>query len=146
MNKIDMYTYLCYASIVLCLLCLVIAVVLFFYYDMRSVIGYLTGHSAKKEIRMIEEKAADRKKPGKSNMYPGKLEEKKVSVSLEKKVPVSSVKKVPVSPEKKTEPERTEELKGIVKSKDAYDETTTLSQIAFVIERERLVIHTEEII
>ncbi len=58
MNRIELYTYLCYACLALCILCLGTAAALFFYYDIRSVAGYLSGSSARKGIKELEAETA----------------------------------------------------------------------------------------
>lgn len=53
-RKISLYHNLFLVCLVLCILCLILAIVLFFVLDMRSVIGYLTGRRAKKQIQALE--------------------------------------------------------------------------------------------
>lgn len=57
-GRISLYHNLFLVCLTLGVLCLVLAVVLFFVLDMRSVIGYLTGRSARKQIQALEESNA----------------------------------------------------------------------------------------
>ncbi len=59
--KIELYHRLFLVCLGLAILCLVLAIVLFFVLDIRTVLGYLTGRSAKKKIRELE---ADNAKSG----------------------------------------------------------------------------------
>lgn len=137
MNKIELYTYLCYVSFALCILCLVVAAVLFFYYDMRSVIGYLTGRSAKKKIQELEEEtAASAKLPHKTA----------VSEKQKKETETEQVSVTEPCADETEALNETEEMKKIVSVEKDFDETTALRQITFVIKRELLVIHTDETI
>ena len=54
-EKIELYHNLFIGSLFLCIICLVLSVVLFFVLDIREVIGYLTGRSARKKIKEMEE-------------------------------------------------------------------------------------------
>lgn len=62
-GKIELYHTLDSGCLGLSALCLILAVVLFFVLDIRSVLGYLTGRQAKKKIRELEA----------SNAYSGRL-------------------------------------------------------------------------
>lgn len=53
-GKIQLYHSLYLGCLCLAFLCLILAVVLFFVLDIRSVLGYLTGRQAKKKIRELE--------------------------------------------------------------------------------------------
>lgn len=53
-GKISLYHNLFLGCLVLALICLVIAIVLFFLLDIRSTLGYLTGRRAKKKIKELE--------------------------------------------------------------------------------------------
>ncbi|MCD8195645.1 MAG: hypothetical protein LUE24_00490 [Lachnospiraceae bacterium] len=59
--RIELYHRLFLVCLGLAILCLVLAIVLFFVLDIRTVLGYLTGRSAKKKIRELE---ADNAKSG----------------------------------------------------------------------------------
>lgn len=54
-GRIGLYHNLFLNCLVLALICLVLAVVLFFVLDIRSTLGYLTGRRAKKKIEELEE-------------------------------------------------------------------------------------------
>lgn len=54
-EKIELYHNLFMGSLFLCIIFLVLAVVLFFVLDIRDVLGYLTGRSARKKIKEMEE-------------------------------------------------------------------------------------------
>lgn len=57
-GRIGLYHNLFLSCLVLALICLVLAVVLFFVLDIRSTLGYLTGRRAKKKIKELEEATA----------------------------------------------------------------------------------------
>lgn len=133
MNRIELYTYLYYICLVLCIFCLAAAAVLFFYYDIRSVIGYLTGRSARKEIRELEEGTAVSERLMYKKSGSGKQDKKKKS---KKAYVMESVRGCAVSV-------------GEYKERDeSCQETTALEQKGqdFVIQREILFIHTDEMI
>lgn len=140
MNKIEVYMYLCYASFALCILFVVIASALFFYYDIPSVIGYLTGHRAKKRIQKIERETVE---GGKTSGKMRTSEQSKKKRTTETRIDESPKENKALSPSEDSE--QTEEIKKC-ESQEEFDETTALQQIDFVIEREVLLVHTEEII
>lgn len=53
-GKISLYHNLFLVCLVLAMICLVLAIVMFFLLDIRSTLGYLTGRRAKKKIRELE--------------------------------------------------------------------------------------------
>lgn len=57
-KQVDLYHNLFLVCLALCILCLVVSVVIFFLLDIRKVMGYLTGRSAKKQIQVLEENNA----------------------------------------------------------------------------------------
>lgn len=57
-QQIELYHNLFLGCLALCILCFIISIVIFFLLDIRKVIGYLTGHSAKKQIQVLEENNA----------------------------------------------------------------------------------------
>ncbi len=57
-QKITLYHNIFQICLILSIICLVIAIVLFFVLDIKTVIGYLTGRSAKKKIKELEESNA----------------------------------------------------------------------------------------
>ena len=57
-GKISLYHNLFVICLLLCILCLILAIVIFFVLDIRNVIGYLTGRKAKKQIQELEESNA----------------------------------------------------------------------------------------
>lgn len=57
-QKIELYHNLFLGSLVLCILCIIIAAVVFFLLDIRSTLGYLTGRRAKKQIQKLKESNA----------------------------------------------------------------------------------------
>lgn len=146
MNRIELYTYLCYACLALCVLCLGVAAALFFYYDIRSVAGYLTGSSARKGIRELEAETASSGKPGHK-----KKDKKKRKPSQEISGNRQSLTLPAKSQQMVQAGEETEKLSiaeaipAEMPQKD-MEETTMLEQISFVIEREVLLIHTDEVI
>lgn len=162
MNRIELYTYLYYACLVLCIFCLAAAAVLFFYYDIKSVIGYLTGRSAKKEIRELEEETAvSGKLAYRKSGFAKKDKKKKVKKSY---VMESSGASGDFQPDEETEalPQPEQDACKAVKSTsgrecsvstneyteqdESNQETTVLNQNRnnFIIQREILFIHTDE--
>ncbi|MEY8427216.1 hypothetical protein AALA00_05720 [Lachnospiraceae bacterium 46-15] len=141
MNRIELYTYLCYACLALCILCLGVAAALFFYYDIRSVAGYLTGSSARKGIRELEAETASSGKLGHKKKKP--LQE----VSRKQQPPaVSAEAQQIVQAGEETEKLGTAGVIPMEIPQKDTEETTLLEQISFVIEREVLLIHTDEVI
>lgn len=53
-RKIALYHNLFLGCLAVCILCLIIAIVIFFVLDIRNVLGYLTGRKAKKQIQEME--------------------------------------------------------------------------------------------
>ena len=53
-GKISLYHNLFQICLVLAVICLLVAVAVFFLLDIRSTIGYLTGRRAKKQIKELE--------------------------------------------------------------------------------------------
>ncbi|MCC8151650.1 MAG: hypothetical protein LIO96_09425 [Lachnospiraceae bacterium] len=58
MNKIELYGNLSLIFLAACIGLAVLAVILFFVLDIRSVFGYLTGRTAKRQIQQMEEESA----------------------------------------------------------------------------------------
>lgn len=56
--RISLYQNLYQICLILALICLLIAVTVFFVLDIKSTIGYLTGRQAKKKIKELEAEAA----------------------------------------------------------------------------------------
>lgn len=56
--RISLYQNLFQICLILALICLLIAVTVFFVLDIKSTIGYLTGRQAKKKIKELEAEAA----------------------------------------------------------------------------------------
>lgn len=57
-SKISLYHNLFIGCLILSIVCLIVAIVLFFVLDIRHVLGYLTGRSAKKQIQELEQNNA----------------------------------------------------------------------------------------
>ncbi len=57
-GKIELYHNLFFACLAVCIVCAVIAVVIFIILDIKSVVGFLTGRRAKKQIQKLEENNA----------------------------------------------------------------------------------------
>lgn len=151
MNRIELYTYLCYACLALCILCLGVAAALFFYYDIRSVAGYLSGSSARKGIKELEAETASSGKLGHKKKASRKKEKKKKKLSPEvpqnQQPPVGSAQvRQMVQTGEETEKLGTAEVIPVEIPQREMEETTMLEQISFVIEREVLLVHTDEVI
>lgn len=54
-RKIELYHNLFLGCLLLCILCVIVAVTIFFVLDIRNVLGYLTGRKARKQIQRLEE-------------------------------------------------------------------------------------------
>lgn len=53
-GKISFYHNLFLVCLIIALICLTLATMMFFLLDIRSALGYLSGHHAKKEIKELE--------------------------------------------------------------------------------------------
>ncbi len=60
-EKISLYQNLFQICLILSMICLLIAVTVFFVLDIKSTIGYLTGRQTKKGIKELQEKIAGQK-------------------------------------------------------------------------------------
>ena len=151
MNRIELYTYLCYACLALCILCLGTAAALFFYYDIRSVAGYLSGSSARKGIKELEAETASSGKLGHKKKASEKKDKNKKTplqeVSQNQQFPAVSVQaQQVVRIAEETEKLSAAEVIPVETPQKDMEEATMLEQISFVIEREVLLLHTDEII
>ncbi|MCI9515521.1 MAG: hypothetical protein HFI80_02220 [Lachnospiraceae bacterium] len=151
MNRIELYTYLCYACLALCILCLGTAAALFFYYDIRSVAGYLSGSSARKGIKELEAETASSGKLGHKKKTSEKKDKNKKKplqeVSQNQQFPaVSAQAQQVVRIAEETEKLSAAEVIPVETPQKDMEEATMLEQISFVIEREVLLLHTDEII
>lgn len=162
MNKIEIYTYLCYASAVLCVFFLVLTIIFFFLFDIRSVIGYLTGSSAKKEIKELQKESAlsgtlaHKAKVSKEDVSRKK---EKTEIGNEIKKPKSTAETITLENQQgKIIVRKIDETTALHSEKQNIDITDTLekseeneddgskNQISFVMEREQIFIHTDEVI
>lgn len=173
-GKIQLYHNIFTVCLVLSLVCLVLAVALFFVLDIRSVLGYLTGRQRRRKVKEMEAANAvsGRLMREQSSMQhvaqemkeemgvrqiqtPGARKVEKVVEEL----PVSEVpKEAPVqekqqpSPAAPQEMQRTEpvrETETTLLKEDGSTEVlyeSTAPQGTFTIEREIILIHTEEVI
>lgn len=122
-------------------ICLVIAVILFFRLDIRNVIAFLTGHEAKREIRNIEQSS---KVKNQKEAVPEKSEYETPSGNIAFRK-VEGIAGITITKRLEDGTEQTTEILPVMSS----DEKTTLLKQElpdFHIEREILMIHTEEII
>ncbi len=121
--------------------CLAIAVLLFIRLDIRNVIAFLTGREAKREIRHIKESSRE------------KSQRKEEPDSGEQKTPFGNLafRKVEgiagITITKRLE-DGTEQTTEVLPAMSAEEKTTLLNQELpdFRVEREILMIHTDEII
>lgn len=177
-GKIQLYHNIFTVCLVLSLVCLVLAVALFFVLDIRSVLGYLTGRQRRRKVKEMEAANAvsGRLMREQSSMQhvaqemkeemgvrqiqtPGARKVEKVVEEL----PVSEVQQekqqeAPVqekrqpSPAELQEMRRTEpvrETETTLLKEDGSTEVlyeSTAPQGTFTIEREIILIHTEEVI
>lgn len=173
-GRIGLYHNLFLSCLVLALICLVLAVVLFFVLDIRSTLGYLTGRRAKKKIKELEAAtaASGRLMPReRTNMQYVAQEMKddmgvrqrakpgirKVEHAVEAAAPETSEAPkamIPPSPEpvaQATELLRENAVEEAVNMMNTNDSTAVLEAGArpkgkFLIVRELMLIHTEEVI
>lgn len=171
-EKIQLFHNLFLIFLVLALLCLVIAVVVFFILDIRSVLGYLTGRRAKKKIKELEEatSVSGRLMPReRSNMLyvaqkmkddmgvPQKAKPgmRKVVHAVENAVPTTEKMEIPVIHQPSSIPQSTDVLnEGAVNNaaEMVAGELTAMLEAGktekgkFLIVRELMLIHTEEVI
>lgn len=114
----EIYQYIFYGSLIMCIIMLVLSIVLFFVFKIPKIVGFLTGATARKAIKSINEHTEQsmsqrlKQKKGKSHneidfSSSGKLM-KKTNVSMDSDSPV-------------TEKFKTESLAP-------YNETTVLNQ------------------
>ena len=172
--KIGLYHNLFQICLILALLFFVLAVVIFFVLDIRSVIGYLTGRRAKKGIKKLEAETAlsGRLMPKeRTNMQyvaqemkddmgvrqkarPGiRKVEHAVEVAAHPVAEPSRATTIPQTPppvDLATEVLKSNAVEEAVQIMDSNGSTAMLSSAAtngkFVIVRELTLIHTEEVI
>lgn len=173
-GKISLYHNLFQICLILALICLVLAVVLFFVLDIRSTLGYLTGRRAKKKIKELEAVTAlsGRLMPReRTNMQyvaqemkddmgvrqkakPGirKVEHAvEVAASPVTEIPQPAMSQSPLPVEPATAILRENAVEEAVNRRNENDSTAMLGTGAgargrFVIVRELMLIHTEEVI
>lgn len=180
-GKISLYHNLFLGCLVLALICLVIAIVMFFLLDIRSTLGYLTGRRAKKKIKELEAATAlsGRLMPKeRTNMQYVAQEMKddmgvrqrakpgirKVENAVEAAVPITAEMPVPqIQPEAPVESgtallqetgtevlrENTVEQSAVYVNSDGSTgvlEAGAVTMGKFIIVRELMFIHTEEVI
>lgn len=148
MDKIELYTYLCYGSFALSVLFLIAAVICFFLFDIRSVFGYLTGRSAKKEIKALEKESA----------VSGKLVRKSVVLKEYRKQGEHTQKSKEIRERDTLRVRKIDETTALNLNKQKQDVTDSLEMdttekeetpetpVTFVVEREVILIHTDEVI
>lgn len=155
-GKIQLYHSLYLGCLCLTILCLILAIVLFFALDIRSVLGYLTGRQAKKKIRELEA----------ANAVSGRLNAKErsamqyVAQDMKKDMGVRQkaapgARKVENVVEESPPSEKPLPMPSAVAPKDAEfmadDSTAVLERPSvpkgrFHVEKELVLIHTEEVI
>lgn len=174
-QKISLYHNLFQICLILALVFLVLAVVLFFVLDIRSTIGYLTGRRAKKGIKELEAVTAlsGRLMPKERNNMQYVAQEMKDDMGVRQKarpgirkvehavevaahpvVEASRATTIPQTPppvELATEVLKSNAVEEAVQIMDSNGSTamlgsTTSANGKFVIVRELIMIHTEEVI
>lgn len=168
-SKIDLYHNLFLGCLIVFFICAAIAAVLFFVLEIRKVIGYLTGRTAKRQIERLETEndlsGQMRKKNHSSMQKVDKKMQREMGVKgtalpgarkVENAVQAAQETELPVCGEKETsllESGSTEkiEMYSNVPEKSTLEETILLQKSdarnrTFRIEREIMLIHTEEVI
>lgn len=145
-GRIAVFHNLYLACLVGTILFLSISVFLFIKLDIRGVIGFFTGQQAKREIRKIQEKSFEGK-PSKKMITPeiknesGKQKREDIPIRKVEDLPgIMVTRKLDAGSEKPTD---------TLKDCETEEKETKLLQqegISFYIEREILLIHTDEII
>lgn len=125
-DRIGLYHNLFLGCLVIFLICLAVAVVLFFVLDIKKVIGYLSGRTAKRQIEKLEE----------INESSGRLRKKNHS-SMQKVDKKMNTERISAQPGDSLESGM--EQTALLKNVDRAVRT-------FRIEREIIFIHTEEVI
>lgn len=172
-GKISLYHNLFVICLLLCVLCLILATVMFFVLNIRDVIGYLTGRRAKKQIQALEESSAasGRLMPRERSNMQYVAKEMKADMGV-RGVATPGARKVEnvvqeaPKPEQKQDAEmdstsllqaneyeqETSVLKENMSEQSAADGSTAMLDGSrtpigtFVIEREIILIHAEEVI
>ena len=141
-NRITLYHNLYIGFLIAAIVLLVISVVLFIRLDVVGIIGFLTGSQAKKEIERLEKegiKKSDKKAAEKAK----KESEKPHSVKIRQ---VSDLPQITIT--RKLE-DGTEEMTVLLREEDETENGTMVlaqEQLEFYVEREIMIIHTNEII
>lgn len=95
----EIYQYIFYGSLIMCIIMLVLSIILFFVFKIPKIVGFLTGATARKAIKSInehtEQSMSQRLKQKKGKLYneidfssSGKLM-KKTNVSMDSDSPVT---------------------------------------------------------
>jgi len=152
-ERIELYHLLFLICLIGMFLFLLVSVILFIRLDMKNVILYFTGTKAQKEIQELERNSAksgkigNRAKESLQYLNPGIQEELGLY-----KVNGAEIRKVEgiagITITKKLEDGSEESTELLVNQLDGVEKTTLLQQrdITFVVEREILLIHTDEMI
>lgn len=126
----EIYQYIFYGSLIMCIIMLVLSIILFFVFKIPKIVGFLTGATARKAIKSInehtEQSMSQRLKQKKGKLYneidfssSGKLM-KKTNVSMDSDSPVTEkFKTASLAPYNET---------TVLKQRG--DETTVLSQMS----------------
>lgn len=173
-GKISLYHNLFQICLILAIVCLVTAVIVFFVLDIRSTIGYLTGRSAKKKIKELEAVTAlsGRLMPKERTNMQYVVQEMKDDMGVRQKAkpgirkvehavevaaqpatetPQPAAPQSPPPVEQATALLRENAVAEAVNAMNENDSTAVLGAGAgthgkFVIVRELIMIHTEEVI
>lgn len=147
-GKIQLYHNLFLGCLCLAVLCLILAATLFFAMDIRSVLGYLTGRQAKKKIRELEAANAvsGRLTPRERSSMQYVAQDMKTDMGIRQQA-VPGARKV----EKVVEESPPKKMSGQDTGLSSDGPTEVLegppvSRGRFFVERELILIHTEEVI
>lgn len=167
-GRIELYHSLFIGCLVLSLICLVLAAVLFFFLDIRNVLGYLTGRQRRKKVREMEAANAVsgrlmRERSSMAHVSPEMKTEmgvrqvqtpgaRKAGRIVEGPVPVQDENAFRKEPEPPPEQETSLLAENAETDPDGDGSTAVLEgenqeiKGQFLIEREIILIHTQEVI
>ncbi|MBS6395729.1 MAG: hypothetical protein KH452_01075 [Clostridiales bacterium] len=154
-GKIELYHRLFLGCLTLSILCLILAAVLYFVLDMKTVLGYLTGRQKRKKVKEMEA----------ANALSGRLLSRRVSpiqhvaqemkddMGIRQAVKPGARKVEHLIREPSSELGKTEEAVFFTAPEEGYSSAETAALDSrlvrrgrFQIERELILIHSEEVI
>ena len=144
--QLELFHILYLVCLVAMILFALIAVIVFIRLDIRGVIGFFTGRSARKEIREIEQSGS--KKPGKAERMTPEVQ-RELGIRRSGELEIRKVEGVAgITVTKKLE-DGTEEVTELIPETGMQEDGTTVlrqEKPEFYIEREIMLVHTEEVI